>query len=331
MNTKLLLPAFVVVVAAVAAPAARSQDFGDAVLNRMVSWFTGDPAVMDVPVDNMPKDYAEDTCCDDGCCGCCKHCCCQHDLWGSVEFLMWWGRGTHLPPLVTTSPPNTPQFQAGVLGLPSTSVLFGNQLGGNKLQGGGRVTFGMWLDPDHNVAAGGRYFGTGGDTTRFNRSSTGDPILALPFFNALLQQQDAFLVAYPGFSQGSINARLTTNNIMGADAFGEIMMFRDYRRRVDLVGGYEFFRLDDWLQIDSSSTINIGGPITTQISDRFSTRNQFHGGIVGLRGRMANGQWSLNVLGQVAIGNMNEQVTIAGSTTISGSTTPGGLLAQPSN
>jgi hypothetical protein len=339
MNTKLLPLTFIALVVGLTTPAARSQDYGDAVLNRMVSWFTGDPAVMDVPVDDSPKDYAEDSCCDDGCCGCCKRCCCQHDLWGSVEFLMWWGKGTHLPPLVTTSPANTAQGQAGVLGLNTTSTLFGDQLGGNKLQGGGRVTFGMWLDPEHNVAAGGRYFGTGGDTTRFNRASTGNPILALPFFNALLQQQDSFLVAYPGFTQGSVNAFQTTNNIMGADAFAEIMMFRDYRRRVDLVGGYEFFRLDDWLQINSSSTITqAGNPfagLNTAISDRFATRNQFHGGIIGLRGRMANGQWSLNVLGQVALGNMNEQALIAGitRTTFAGNSTTanGGLLAQPSN
>ena len=225
------------------------------------------------------------------------------------------------------------------MGLNTTSTLFGDQVGGNKLQGGGRVTFGLWLDPQHNVAAGGRYFGLGGDTTRFSQASTGDPILARPFFNALLQQQDAFLVAYPGFSQGSVNAHLTTNNIIGADAFTEIMMFRDYRRRIDLVGGYEFFRLDDWLQVDSSSTITqAGNPfagLNTQLNDRFSTRNQFHGGIVGLRGRMANGQWSLNVLGQVAIGNMNQQAIISGTTTTTfagnSSTVNGGLLAQASN
>ena len=66
---------------------------------------------------------------------------------------MWWGKGTTLPPLVTTSPQGTPFPQAGVLGQPDTSVLFGNQLGGNGMQTGGRVTFGMWLDPQHNVAA----------------------------------------------------------------------------------------------------------------------------------------------------------------------------------
>src|SRR5436309_7902151 len=118
------------------------------------------------------------------------------------------------------------------------------------------------------------------------------------------------------------------------------MMFRDYRRRVDLVGGYQFFRIDDWLQVDSSTTgtdinnIQTFG-VTQALNDRFSTRNQFHGGLIGLRGRMAHGQWSLNVLGQVGIGNMNEQAIISGSTTTTSngnpSTSNGGLLAQPSN
>jgi putative beta barrel porin BBP7 len=340
MKTRILAFSIAALAVGAGAPAARSQDLGDAVLNRLVSWVTGDPAVAEQPlIDTTPKNYAEDTCCADGSCGCCRRCCCSHDLWGSVEFLMWWGKGTTLPPLVTTSPQGTPFPQAGVLGQPDTSVLFGNQLGGNGMQTGGRVTFGMWLDPQHNVAAGARYFGLGGDTTRFAQSSTGDPILARPFFNAFLGIQDSFVVAYPGFNQGSINARVTTNNIIGADAFTEIMMYRDFRRRVDLVGGYEFFRLDDWLQVNSSSTItdpiNPFVGLNTALNDRFSTRNQFHGGLIGLRGRMAHGQWSLNVLGQVGLGNMDQQAVITGSTTttINGNstTTNGGLLARPSN
>jgi hypothetical protein len=50
---------------------------------------------------------------------------------------------------------------------------------------------------------------------------------------------------------------------------------------------------------------------------------------------MAHGQWSLNVLGQVALGNMNQQVTISGNTVVTSggvpNTTPGGLLALASN
>src|SRR5262249_54134878 len=135
-------------------------------------------------------------------------------------------------------------------------------------------------------------------------------------------------------------AYLTTNNIIGAEAFTEIMMVRDTFRRVDLVAGYQFLRLDDWFQMNSSSTLTqVGNPfagVNVSVTDRFSTRNQFHGGEIGLRGRMARGQWSLNVLGQLGLGNMNEQVTIAGRTIVTPpggnpATNVGGLFAQRSN
>src|SRR5688572_5068687 len=184
MKIKTLLIALIATACAAATPQARSQDLGA----RMVSWFTGDGAVLDnASAYSGPKYYAEDTCCPDGTCGQCNACCRRYDTWGSVEFLMWWARGTSLPPLVTTSLPGTPQVQAGVVGQPNTSILFGDELATDKLQGGGRVTAGIWLDPEHNVAAGGRFFGLGGDTTRFAlNSATGDPIIGLPFFNDLL-------------------------------------------------------------------------------------------------------------------------------------------------
>jgi hypothetical protein len=343
MNKKQLLIALVALAAATASSAVRAQD--GAVVDRLVSWFTGDPAVLESPscaACAAPTNYAEDTCCPDGMCGNCSACCHNADVFGSVEFLMWWAKGTSLPPLVTTSDPGTPVGQAGVLGFPTTHILFGDQLGGNKLQGGGRITAGIWLDPDHNVAAGGRFFGLGGDTTRFSQNSTGTPILARPFFNVTppLNREDSLVSAFPNISQGGINAHLTTNNIIGAEAFTEIMMVRDSLRRIDLVGGYQFFRMNDWLQVDGNSTLTqLGNPLLglrTDVSDRFSTSNQFHGGEVGLRGRMGRGQWSLNILGQVGLGNMNEQVTIAGTTVTTPAggtpaTNQGGLLAQPSN
>lgn len=339
MKIKTLLIALVAIVAATVTPAARAQD---SMATRMVSWFTGDPAVGEgpTPVSATPKNFAEDTCCSDGSCGCCSQCSKCYDTFGSAEFLMWWARGTSLPPLVTTSLPGTPQANAGVLGLPTTSTLFGDQLATSKMQGGGRLTAGIWLDPEHNVALGGRFFGLGGDTTRFTASTAGgNPILGLPFFNSQLQIEDAYLAAFPGLTAGSVTAHVTTNNIIGADAFTEIMLTRDCRRRIDLVAGYQFLRLDDWLQINANSTVidpnSLSFGANIDVNDRFSTRNQFHGGQIGLRGRMARGQWSLNMLGVAGLGNMNEQVTISGNTTVTtggvGSTTQGGIYSQPTN
>src|SRR5882757_945505 len=47
-------------------------------------------------------------------------------FWAEMEYLAWSVKGDRLPPLVTTSPAGTPQAQAGILGPPSTTVLFGD-------------------------------------------------------------------------------------------------------------------------------------------------------------------------------------------------------------
>jgi hypothetical protein len=330
MKIRTLLLAFAAVVALGMPRAAHSQDFA----GQMVSWFTGDSAA------SGPRCYAEDISCSTGTCGGCNQCCRSWDIFGSAEALLWWGKGTGLPPLATTALPGTPATDAGVLGLNSTSILFGDELGGGKMQGGARLTLGYWLDDAHDVALAGRVFGLGGDTTRFAQSSaTGDPILAVPFIDANLGQPDALRIAYPGLATGSIAANLTTNNIIGVEAFTEYMLLRDSYRRIDLVAGYQFLRLDDELQLQTASTFASGLFAGTLIetNDVFRAQNQFHGGVVGLKGRMARGVWSLEAQGKVGLGNMNQQVTISGQ---SGVTPPGGgaplvssggIFAQPTN
>src|SRR5262249_13779926 len=66
--------------------------------------------------------------------------------WAEAEYLLWWMRGASLPPLVTTSPPGTPQSQAGVLGAPGTRVLFGGSDVNDEARSGGRFRLGTWLD-----------------------------------------------------------------------------------------------------------------------------------------------------------------------------------------
>ena len=79
-------------------------------------------------------------------------------LWWRAEYLHWWTEGMDLPPLVTTSPPLTPQNQAAVLGEPGTAILFGNgEINGDSVSGF-RTRSGFWLNPDGAFAIEGEYF-----------------------------------------------------------------------------------------------------------------------------------------------------------------------------
>jgi hypothetical protein len=286
---------------------------------------------------------AEDTYCGDESCGVCTQCCRPLDMWGQLEFLMWWGKGSHMPPLVTTSVPSTvPQAEAGVLGFPTTQVLLGNERFGDEIQAGFRADFGIWLDQCHNTGAGVRVYGLEGDQVDFFAASTGDPILARPFFNALLQQEDALLIAYTDPMNGPVvdgNIGVNYNtSFVGSDVYLRMMMERCPTNRVDLVGGYTYMRLADNLQIRSNHTARsvLLGDINFDIRDQFATSNVFHGGMLGLMGTRARGRWSIDWLAKASLGSTHQRVRIAGSTTVTPPagapvTTNGGFLAQPTN
>ncbi|MDX1944435.1 MAG: BBP7 family outer membrane beta-barrel protein [Pirellulaceae bacterium] len=278
---------------------------------------------------------AEDTACDDGSCGCCSHCCRRLDIWGSAEALLWWAKGTHAPPLVTTSPQGTPQSAAGVL--PGADILFGSTHLGDDVQLGGRLTLGVWLDEEHNVAVASRFYGTGGDTKQFRASSDGNPILARPFYNVLLDQPDALLIAFDDpmgtdIVDGDINIKFRNQNFLAAESYLQLMMHRDQRTRVDAVAGYQFTRLDDGLIVDTTQILRQLGNTQIDLQDRFIAHNEFHGGMIGLRGQMARGAWAFDVLGKVGIGISRQTVNIDGSVFVNGVQQPsGGLLALPTN
>src|SRR5205823_8188672 len=72
-------------------------------------------------------------------------------FWVSAEFALGWFRGDQLPPLVTSSPPGTPRLSAGVVGLPTTAILFGNSTVNDDLRTGFRLGAGYWFTPSRCV------------------------------------------------------------------------------------------------------------------------------------------------------------------------------------
>ena len=99
-----------------------------------------------------------------------EHCWCSRDhtrafrmnymgrLWLSADLLLWATSGNSLPGLVTASPAGTPASQAGVIGQPGTSILFGNDWVPGTMRPGGRVTVGYWFDPRQLDGIDAQYF-----------------------------------------------------------------------------------------------------------------------------------------------------------------------------
>ena len=80
-------------------------------------------------------------------------------FWAEMEYLAWSVKGDRLPPLVTTSPAGTPPAQAGILGSPGTTVLFGDSSVNGGWRSGGRLRAGYWFDPQHRSGIEASFFG----------------------------------------------------------------------------------------------------------------------------------------------------------------------------
>ena len=258
--------------------------------------------------------------------------------WVRAEYLVSWRRGQDLPVLATTSTPGTPLTDAGVLGLGSTQILLGNERIGSGSTPGGRIDFGFWM-PDRNKGLGARFFSLGSVHNQFQFPASTDTIVARPFFNVDAGEQQSLPINFPGSELGSLSI-LATSDVLGLDVYIRRPWRQSGNATVDFLWGYQMSRIDESLTI-SSSSVNQDGrngiPVGTQLDlfDTFRTRNEFHGGMLGLLAEIEGGRWSLNMLAKVGLGNMNQKVLISGQTVITdpsgGSSSQPGLLAAASN
>jgi hypothetical protein len=252
-----------------------------------------------------------------------------------AEYLFWTISGDPLPPLVTSSPVGTPAAQAGVLGQPGTTTLFGDQSVNTDGRSGARVAWGWWVNPKARFEV--EWFGLGGQRAAFEQSSDGSTILARPFFNLSTGAQASSLIAYPGVAQGGI-AVADTSYFNGAAAH----LIRNVRfdrtadggvRRIDGLIGFRYFGLYENLAVNSFSS---GPSASIATFDQFRTSDTFYGGSFGLMSSRYRGRWSLVTIGRLGVGDTSQHLHIAGSTTTTSPMTPpetnfGGLLALPSN
>ena len=267
--------------------------------------------------------------------------------WLQVEALTWWTTPADLPALVTTSPAGTAQSNAGVLGQSGTQTLFGGSSELDDSRNGLRIRGGLFLDRSRTDSIDGEFFFLTEDSAGFSGTSSGDPILARPFINALNGQQDAQLIAYPGLTTGTVNAKLESSlksfairysGFLTCNAENEADCVRGIQtlqtRWCGVRAGYRFIDLDESLRINESFT-SIPTAEMFEISDHFAVDNRFHGLELGIFGGIQRGRFEVDAAFDLALGVTQQETQIAGQTrnTQGGSTTvsSGGLLAQRTN
>ena len=260
--------------------------------------------------------------------------------WFESETLLWWPKSVAGGPLVVGGSNQTVRPATPLAGGPDNPI-------GNELLLGMRLNMGVWTDNSQNFGIGARGWGIVSNGTNKSYINGGNST-GIPFFNTSngpgTPSDDVFLVnvraaGNNGANTGTIQIKNDLDLVAG-ELYGRALLLRDGRNRVDLLGGYTFTRLDSELGIRSQYTDGItnailNGTVTTT-QDTFSTKNEFHGGHIGLLNEISKGRFTFSALGKVALGNIHQTSSVSGSTTID---TPGqpvfnqatGLFAQNSN
>ena len=261
----------------------------------------------------------------------------QPIAWARAEYLLWWTKGIDVPALASTSVGGTAQADAGVLGLPTTEVLFGDTDFATASRSGGRFSLGFWLDPCHCTALDITYTTLGNERESFSGSDSSLAILTRPFFNTQNNAEESHLVAFPDVVSGSLDVTLSSE----FQTF-EILFRRKLERgpgsSLEYLWGYRYAELNDGLRLSESTLLlsPAAQGATISLFDQFETANEFHGGQFGFVKQWQSAPCVVSELvAKVALGSTQSNVGVSGETTstVGGSSNLSGvgLLAQASN
>ena len=155
-------------------------------------------------------------------------------------------------------------------------------------------------------------------------------------------REDSFLIGFPTVISGTV--AVSAENRFSSAGLRALFKLCDQTpgincppdRRVDLIVGYRYLRLEDQLAMRQQLTTLNGTNQQFDIADSFQTKNRFHGIETGAQ---IQGGWqriSYEFLGKIALGNVHQSVAINGNTDIAvvggpGTSNTGGVFAQSSN
>ncbi len=280
--------------------------------------------------------------CDAGCSGSCGGDCgrrgalrrmglgsmfgCESDTWAQTEALLWFTQDRDMPALISTAAPGDAPFG------PDSTTVFGDDING-ELSGGFRGDFGKYFTK--NVGLGGRFWILAENQDSFYGEGDGsDRSIGRPYFNTNTGGMDALLIAADNFNGANFTGAIAAESsleLLGAEGYARINLGGSRTSKVELIGGYTHFSIDDTLRM-SSVSLNRNTGNLTNFNDSFEMENRFNGGQVGFEMSVTRGRWTARSLTKVHLGNMNQTANIAGSSQFGpvGSNPPvlsGGALA----
>jgi hypothetical protein len=249
-------------------------------------------------------------------------------MWVRTEFLALRRGGVALPAFVTTSDEN----DAAALGANSTTTLAGNQIVGSDWRLGFHLELGYWLNPETGWGLGGDYLYGGRDAYGFRVGPDSTRLLGRPFFDTQANAQSALIFNDP-FDPGVISGSVSGNVFDDFQGAGAWMQKRIGLwgspcspvggSTISVLGGYRYYHQDSLVFLHQEYRIvdDMGLPSGTpdegtQVfgSEKFAGRNEFHGGEIGIQGRIQRRRWWCEGLAAVALGGTERVVFVEGST-----------------
>jgi hypothetical protein len=262
--------------------------------------------------------------------------------WTTFEYVLYFMRTMPATPLITSGT----TAAGGTLPNLGTTTLFGAEnFNMNPLQGM-RWENGIWFKkfPLWGFSWGG--FVTD-ERSDFYRVAGTNSVIARPFIDADTGTPNSFLVAFPGFLEGDITARVRSQ-IWGLDFDFNRKLLADETRRLMFRFGFRWIDLKEDLAVQSESTVLpgnttnfynliVGAGSRIDVNDRFDTRNQFMLVDLGFQGDWRYRRWLVEWYTKFGLGAVRQSLDIEGNSQLI--TTPGaapnivqgGLLALDSN
>jgi hypothetical protein len=278
-------------------------------------------------------------------------------FYGSAEYLNWWVKDAPLRvPLISTGPAsnlNGDLFNSNstiVYGAPQSPGVGGRDHQDFGSFSGGRLTLGYRIDPVTGFGVEASGFGLQSKDAGIHVSGTGGTAgvgngLRVPLFNTTpyftggpidtSAGENGLPIFLPGIIGGSAVVN-NTSNLWGFDLSATYDLLRGPNYVVTGLAGVRYLDLSEGLDL-VDHFFGTGGPFVGQsgtVGDHFGTRNRFVGPMLGVRGTMGWGPFSVTATGRVGFGPVSQDLNVGGhfdAVNFFVSSGNQGIFAQPSN